>query len=117
VKCENEPEVATKILAYMIKGCTNSVKEVIAAFTTGCLTKEQLFSKTRLVIKACEGAGVKILAVVCDGSSVNRAFIAMHSPATETAGGVVFDTVNMNMCALDRTLFFYFRPTPFVKDH
>ena len=113
ITSEKEPEVATKILAYMVKGCTSDVKEVVAAFTTGSLTKEQLYSRTWQVIRACEGAGVKILAVVCDGSSTNRAFIAMHTPATETANGVVFDTVNM--CSLDRKIFFISDPPHLLK--
>jgi len=97
----------------MVKGCTSSVKEVVAAFTAGCLTKEQLFSKTWQVIRACEAVGVKILAVTCDGSSINRAFIAMHTPATQRYCGVVFDTVNM--CSLDRTIYFISDPPHLLK--
>jgi len=31
-KVERKLHVATKVLAYMVKGCTNSVREVVAAF-------------------------------------------------------------------------------------
>jgi len=110
---ERAPEVASKILAYMVKGCTKSVKEVIAAFTTGCLTKELLYSRTWQVIRACEGVGIKILAVVCDRSAINRGFIGLHTPATEAAYGVVFDTVNL--CALDRRFFFISDPPHLLK--
>lgn len=108
-----KPAVATKVLAYMVKGCTSSIKEVIAAFPVASLSKEQLYDRTWKVIRACEEEGVKILAVICDGSSVNRAFFKMHTPATKCASNVVFDTVNL--CALDRKLFFISDPPHLIK--
>ena len=72
-----------------------------------------MFDSTWEVISACEGVGVEILSVVCDGSAVNSAFIAMHTPATKCSSGVVFDTVNM--CAPDRTLYFLSDPPHLIK--
>ena len=69
-KVERKLPVATKVLAYMVKGCTNSVKEVVAAFPTASVTKEFLFDRTWSVIRGCEDVGVKILTLVSDGSSV-----------------------------------------------
>jgi hypothetical protein len=41
---------------------------------------------------------------MCDGASVNRAFIKKHQPATAHGNGIIFDTINK--CAKDRTLYF-----------
>ena len=89
------PDKATKILAFMVRGIANSVKEVVASFTTGDkMTKSDLFDRVWLVIDALELSGIKIIACVCDGSAQNRAFIDMHTPVTVLSSGVVFDTIN-----------------------
>ncbi|KAK3929248.1 Transposable element P transposase [Frankliniella fusca] len=104
-----EPPLAKTMLTYMIKGVCNDVKEVVASFTANALTAEFLYDRTWDVITRCEVGGVKILAVVCDGSSANRLFFKMHQPATEVPSekgsqSVVFDT--LNLCSPDRKLYF-----------
>ncbi|KAE8739107.1 hypothetical protein FOCC_FOCC015399 [Frankliniella occidentalis] len=112
---KSQPDVASCICAYMVKGVSNSVKELVAAFPVKALKREELFEQTWDVISACEVRGIKILAVVCDGSAVNRSFIAMHTPATisESHPNLVFDTVNM--CSPDRNLFFIADPPHLMK--
>ncbi|KAK3920082.1 Transposable element P transposase [Frankliniella fusca] len=111
----SQPEVASCILAYMVKGVSNSLKELVAAFPVKALKREDLFERSWNVISACEVRNIKILAVVCDGSAVNRSFIAMHTPATvsESHPGLVFDTVNM--CSPDRNLYFIADPPHLMK--
>jgi len=103
-KGEEEPAAATKMLAYMVKGVANNVKEIVAYFPTKAVTREQLYDFTWEVIAALKIAGIKVLSVVCDGASVNRGFFDLHKPVTKTKTGVVFDTVNL--FAPERMLFF-----------
>lgn len=69
----SQSEVASCVLAYMIKGVSNSLKELVAAFPVKALKRVELFERTWVVMSACEVRGV------CDGSAVNRAFIGMHN--------------------------------------
>ncbi|KAE8739917.1 hypothetical protein FOCC_FOCC014581 [Frankliniella occidentalis] len=96
----DEPTLAKTILTYM----ANSVKAVVAAYPTVKLSREDIYEYSWEVISNCEIAGIKILSVVCDGSSLNRSFFQMHRPVTELPSGLVFDTINL--CAPDRTLYF-----------
>ena len=101
----SEPQLATEMLTYMVKGIASDVKCAIAAFPCKVLTKEQLYKRTWEVINICEKAGIKILSFIADGLSTNRAFFQMHTPITNTCNGIVFDTVNI--CSLElRPLFF-----------
>ncbi|KAJ1524599.1 hypothetical protein ONE63_011084 [Megalurothrips usitatus] len=103
---EVEKTVATKVLVYMIKGVTNGIKEVVATFAVGNLSANQLYMWTWQVIGALERSGIAVIALVCDGSSVNRTFIKKHTPATPDPSnhGIVFDT--WNKAAPHRRLFF-----------
>lgn len=96
--------VVEKIMVYMIKGVSNGIKEVVATFTTGTLTANQLYIWTWKVIGALERSGIAVVAFVSDGSSVNRSFIKKHKPATIHPSGIIFDTVNK--AARDRILYF-----------
>ena len=99
----------------MIKGISNSVKEVVAAYPVKGLKKEDLFERTWEVISECESRSVQILAIVSDGSSANRAFYQMHTPATrsEDHPELVFDTINL--CAPERILYFIADPPHLLK--
>ncbi|XP_034245499.1 uncharacterized protein LOC117647711 [Thrips palmi] len=101
---ELEETVATKILVYMVKGVTNGVKEVVASFTTKDLSANQMYVWTWKVIGALERSGIAVIAFVSDGSSVNRAFIKKHKPATIHKSGLTFDT--WNKAARGRKLYF-----------
>ncbi|XP_026290481.2 uncharacterized protein LOC113215119 [Frankliniella occidentalis] len=113
---KEDPQTAKRILAYMVKGVTNDVKEVVACYTTHSPTKEFLFDRTWDVITHCELAGIHILSVVCDGSAVNRGFIQMHTPTNperQLKSGVVFAC--KNLCVPDRELFFFSDPPHLIK--
>ncbi|KAK3917951.1 Transposable element P transposase [Frankliniella fusca] len=102
----SEPQLATEMLAYMVKGIATDIKCVIAAFPCKVLTKEMLYKRSWEVINICEKAGIKILALICDGYSVNRAFFLMHVPLSSTDSNIVFDT--LNFCSPElRPIFFY----------
>ncbi|KAE8740549.1 hypothetical protein FOCC_FOCC013930 [Frankliniella occidentalis] len=109
-KCIDNPDremeeiIAEKVMVYMIKGISNGIKEVVATFTTGTLTANQLYVWTWQVIGALERSGIAVVAYVSDGSSVNRSFIKKHIPASIHESGIIFSTVNL--AARDRNLYF-----------
>lgn len=109
---DETPPVATKILAFMVKGTASGICEVVASFPVNNLTKEDLFHKHWSVVEACETAGIKIICSVGDGCPINRAFVDMHCPNTKTKSGVVYDT--LNPCN-DREFYFFSDPPHLLK--
>lgn len=103
---EVEPDeaVASKVLVYMVKGVSNGIKEVVATYAVATLSANQLYDWTWHIIGDLERHGIAVVAVVCDGSSVNRAFIKKHKPATVHPSGIIFDT--WNKAARGRKLYF-----------
>ena len=69
----SDPPLATEVLAYLVKGMASDVKCVVASYPMKVLTIEMLYKRTWDVIRHLETAGVKVLALVCDGHPVNRA--------------------------------------------
>ncbi|KAJ1526448.1 hypothetical protein ONE63_009582 [Megalurothrips usitatus] len=101
---ECEETMASKVMVYMVKGVSNGVKEVVATFAVGNMSAVQMNVWTWKVIGALERSGIAVVAFVCDGSSINRAFINSHTPADKHPSGIVFSTVNK--CARNRKLYF-----------
>lgn len=99
------PPLVKRILSFMVKGVSSSVKAVVASYGVASLTKEDLMDYTWDVIEACECKDIRIVAVVCDGSPINRSFIDMHPPVTKLESGVVFDTVNVY--SPERNIYFF----------
>ncbi|XP_052130258.1 uncharacterized protein LOC113209909 [Frankliniella occidentalis] len=87
------PPLAKTMMTYMVKGTSSGIKNVVAAYSCAGTTKEDLYRHSWEVVEKCECSGIKIIAIVCDGSGLNRAFIDMNPPKT-TQHGVTFDTVN-----------------------
>ncbi|KAK3929585.1 DNA transposase [Frankliniella fusca] len=100
-----EPDLASKVMAFMVKGVSSNVKHVVASYPVCSPSPRQLYIWTWDVIGALERSGLKVIAYTCDGAPTNRSFIQLHKPVTETALGVVFDTVNKY--APERVLYFF----------
>ena len=82
-------------MVYMLKGVSNLLKEVVATFAAGTsMSAIQMKKWTWQVMGALDRSGIAVVEFVCDGSSINRAFIESHKPATPHPSGIVFDTVN-----------------------
>ncbi|KAE8738429.1 hypothetical protein FOCC_FOCC016093 [Frankliniella occidentalis] len=90
-----EPTLAEQVMCFMIKGCSNSYKDVVAVYGTSHSNSDQLYTTVWHVVGCLEKVGVKVLALVCDGHPVNRGFFNKHVPVTKVASGVVFDTLNL----------------------
>lgn len=102
-----------KVLSFMIKGTASGVENVVASYGVSLLTKEDLHEHTWEVIENLEVNGIRVCAVVCDGSPINRGFIDMQPPSEETESGIVFDTVNI--FAPERNIFFISDPPHLLK--
>lgn len=102
----NERQLATEVVAYMLKGVASDVKCVVASYPCKVWTKSMMYARSWDVIRILEKNGLKVLSFICDGHPVNRAFFKMHTPITKkTHFGVVFDT--LNFCApIERPIFF-----------
>ncbi|KAE8738238.1 hypothetical protein FOCC_FOCC016284 [Frankliniella occidentalis] len=75
-----QPEMASKMLSFMVKGVASNVKEVVASYPVNKLTSQMLYAKTWEVINRCERSGIRIIAFVSDGFAVNRSFLKKHTP-------------------------------------
>ncbi|KAK3924773.1 DNA transposase [Frankliniella fusca] len=105
----SERMLATEVVAFLVKGMATNVKCVIASYAIKVMTKEMLYKRSWDVIRHLEAAGIKVLAFVCDGHPVNRAFFKMHVP---DHGPTKFDCIysTFNFCAPEE------RPLFFVSD-
>lgn len=88
------PQKAKKMLTFMVRGLCSDVKEVVASNGVGDLSSSGLYFRVWKVIEMLEMNGIHVLCVTCDGSPINRRFIAMNKPYTKLASKVVFDTEN-----------------------
>ncbi|KAJ1528931.1 hypothetical protein ONE63_007300 [Megalurothrips usitatus] len=100
-----EPEIATKVMAFMVRGVSSKVKDVIASYPVLNPSPKQIYLWTWDVIGALERSGIRVIALICDGAPTNRSFIKLHQPITEVHSGVILDTVNKH--APHRPLFFF----------
>jgi len=90
-----KPQVASKILVYMVKGLANSVASVVACFSVANLSKEALYFYTWEVISALELRGLRVAVLAADGASCNQGFFQMLVSLEPTKSGVVFVTANL----------------------
>ncbi|KAK3924777.1 Transposable element P transposase [Frankliniella fusca] len=102
---EPKPDMAVTMLGFMVKGITSNQKCVVAAYPCKSLNKFMIYSRAWEVVSHCEGAGIKILAMVCDGGANNRSFFKLHTPIHRTESGIVYDTPNM-YAGEERPMFF-----------
>jgi hypothetical protein len=87
VEKQRTPPVAKRILSYLVKGTASSVQSVVASFAVASLTKEDLMQYTWEVIESLEAKDIRVVALTCDGSGVNRGFFEMHPPPDEQDDG------------------------------
>ncbi|XP_052127944.1 uncharacterized protein LOC127750386 [Frankliniella occidentalis] len=100
-----EEEMASKIMAFMVRGISSRVKDVIASYPVSNPSARQMYIWTWDIIGALEKSGVRVIAFTCDGAPTNRAFFKLHKPVTVLDSKVIFDTVNK--FAPNRVLYFF----------
>ena len=74
--------IATHILAFLIRSTVNLFKLILANFATSGASASQIFPLLLKAISICEQNSLKALAVTCDGASSNRKLFKMHFPMT-----------------------------------
>lgn len=67
-----QPQLATHMLVFMVSGILSDLQFPYAQFPTTSITADQLYSLVWGCVRRIEAAGLKVLAVTCDGASPNR---------------------------------------------
>ena len=72
------PELATHILAIMIRGIFSRIECVVAHYPCKGFSSDQLFVSIWEGVGLLEGYGFKVRALICDGATPNRKFYRYH---------------------------------------
>lgn len=107
---DQTPPITKTMLCFMVRGIFSSVKEVVAAYGVNKLSTHFLHERHWNVVGKLESCGLEIIGCVCDGAAVNRSFISMHIPVTETLSKVIFDTCNIY--SWPRRPYYFFSDVP-----
>ena len=89
----NEEDVATHMLAFMVRGIFSNLEFLFAEFPTRGVAGDTLFPIVWEAIRNIEECGLKVMVVTADGASPNRKFFKMHK-TSQKAGEVVYKTPN-----------------------
>ena len=96
-----EKELATSVLAFMVRGIYSNYQFTFAYFPTKSLSCEKIFPLAWNAVATLEMIGLKVRCFVCDGASSNRKFYKMHS-----TDGVSIPYFAINLCDQSRKIFF-----------
>ena len=75
---QQHPEVATHMLAIMVRGLVTRLKFPYAHFFTGGVTSDFFFGIMWNAVQQLEMCGFKVIGMTSDGASPNRKFYRMH---------------------------------------
>ena len=81
-------EVATHMLAFMVRGLCTKLDYPVAHFSTAKLSGEKTFSTVWEVIEAIEGTGCKTIAVTAHSAAQNRNFLSSTRTPQEVILGM-----------------------------
>ena len=84
--CSNQDkqhQVATHILALMVRGVFTTLRFPFAHFPSQTVTGDQLFSIIWEAIERLKRLGFKVIALTADGASPNRKFFRLHSSSKD----------------------------------
>ena len=106
--------IATHILAFIIRSIVNPFKFSLANFTTSGASARQMFSVLWRIISICEQNSLKVLTVTCYGASPNRKLLKLHFPMTKEDDvnpdfDVTYKTINFFSKEKRLIYLFYFR--------
>ena len=79
-----EPQEATHVLVFMVRGLFSSLHAPVAYYATSGISSDQLYPCTAEVIIYLETAGLKVHGLVSDGASPNRKFYKLHGPPSDS---------------------------------
>ncbi len=111
---ENQNEMATHMMAVMVRSICANFKFQLAHYPTAKTTAGDIFPIVWELVEHLELSGFKVLAITCDGASINRRFFKMHQPEGASAQYLTYSTPNV--FALDeRPLYFFADPPHLLK--
>ena len=97
---EKTDNIATHILAFLIRSIGNTFKFSLANSAISGASASEMFPLLWKAISICELNSLKVLAVTCDGASPNRKLFKMHFPMTNEDDmnpdvDVTYKTINL----------------------
>ena len=96
---EKSDELATHVLAFLLRSIMNPFKFSLANFSTTGATAYQMFPLFWKAVGICElQCNLKVVAITCDGASTNRKVFRMHFDMT------LDDDINPDIDVTYRTL-------------
>ena len=100
---ETSEDLATHVIAFMVRGIFTSLKQVFAYYPCKGFTSYQLYWSVWGAVAALEDTGLRVRAMVSDGASPNRKFYRLHGLLGQE-NVPTFYTVNLY--APDRRVYF-----------
>ena len=112
-------DLATHILAFLIRSIVNPFKFSLANFATKGATSYQMFPLFWKAVGICEmQCDLKVVAATCDGASPNRKLFRMHADMTEEEDiqpvDVTYRTLNL-FSSEKRFIYFISDPPHLIK--
>ena len=113
---DTSKELATHILAFMIRSVVNPFKFSLANFATTTASSFQLFPLfwKAVGILECQ-CQLKVIAVTCDGASTNRKFFEMHFELSDATSAVPTYRTPNTFADDERFIFFIADPPHLLK--
>jgi len=113
-------DVATHVLAFLLRSIVNPFKFSLANFATSGVSSFQMFPLLWKAIGICETNEIKIIAVTCDGASPNRKLFKMHFEMTSEDDmnpdvDVTYRTLNLYDTEEKRYIYFISDPPHLIK--
>ena len=113
-------EIATHVLAFLVRSVVNPLKFTLANFATTGATSVQMFPLFWKAVGILEDkVGIKVVGVTCDGASPNRSMFRMHLHMTRVEDfnldvDVTYRTLNI-MADEKRYIYFISDPPHLIK--
>ena len=100
---EHDDDLATHIIAFMVRGIFSPLKQVFAYYPCRGFTAHQLYWSVWGAVAALESGGFRVRALVSDGASPNRKFYRLHADMTDGHRPTYY---TVNRFAPERRLYF-----------
>ena len=80
---QKSTDIAIHFLVLLLRSVVNLFKFSLASFGTSAATSSIMFPPLWKASSICELNSLKVLALTCDGASLNRKLFRMHFPMTQ----------------------------------
>ena len=97
------------MVVIMVRGLFTNLQFPYSQFSCASVTGDLLFDPFWEAVSRLECCGLKVLALTCDGASVNRRLFKLHQTGNQFVHKVV------NSFATERHLYFFSDPPHLLK--